>query len=153
MHTADTSFLCALYRQQVNSEQAITAFESLGTPLVISPLLAFEFRQSVRFQMFLRSRDAAKGYLEADGLRMLADFESDVESGALMVLECHWPDVAGEAERLSERHTQRRGARAFDLLHIATALRWQASAFLSFDGLQREIAVAEGLAVFPQTLP
>jgi hypothetical protein len=43
----------------------------------------------------------------------------------------------------------KRGSRSFDLLHIATALHWQAAVFLSFDGLQREVAAAEGLAVLP----
>lgn len=42
-----------------------------------------------------------------------------------------------------------RGARCFDLLHIAAALKWQAPVFLSFDALQREIAAAEGLNVLP----
>lgn len=150
MHCADTSFLCALYRQQTNSEAAIAALEGIGAPVIISPIQAFEFRQSVRFQVFLRSRDAGKGYLETEGLRMLAQFEADTESGVLIVGGCNWTEIAAEAERLSERHTQRSGARAFDLLHIATALHWQATAFLSFDALQREIAAAEGLNVMPQ---
>ena len=75
---------------------------------------------------------------------MLAQLEADVESGVVIVGGCNWSDVAAEAERLSERHTQQRGARAFDILHIATALHWQASAFLSFDALQREVASMEG---------
>ena len=43
MHCADTSFLCALYRQQTNSEAAIVALEGIGAPVVISPIQAFEF--------------------------------------------------------------------------------------------------------------
>lgn len=48
MHCADTSFLCALYRQQSHSESAIATLEAIGGPIVISPLLAYEFRQAVR---------------------------------------------------------------------------------------------------------
>lgn len=149
MHCADTSFLCALYRHQSHSERAIATLEAIGGPIVISSLLAYEFRQAVRFQVFLRSKDAHKGYLETEAMSMLAQFENDLESGMLIEAGVILSDVAAEVERLSERHTMRRGARAFDLLHIATALQWQATVFLSFDGLQREVAAAEGLRVLP----
>lgn len=147
MHCADTSFLCALYRQQANSERAIETLEKIGAPIVISCLLAYEFRQAVRFQVFLRSRDAKKGYSETEGLMMLAQFENDLDSGVVIEAGANWTDVAVIVERLSERHTMKRGARSFDLLHIATALQWEATVFLSFDGLQREIAADEGLNV------
>ena len=150
MHCADTSFLCALYRQQANSERAISTLEEIGAPIVVSCLLAYEFRQAVRFQVYLRSTDARKGYSETEGLMMLAQFENDLESGVLIECSESWMNVAAEVERLSERHTMKRGSRSFDLLHIATALHWQAKAFLSFDELQREIAEAEGLNVLPK---
>lgn len=149
MHCADTSFLCSLYRQQTHSERAIATLEAIGGPIVISPLLAYEFRQAVRFQVFLRSRDAKKGYLETEAFSMLAQFDNDLESGVVIQAGADWTEVAAEVERLSERHTMRRGSRSFDLLHIATALKWEATVFLSFDALQREIAEAEGLTVLP----
>jgi len=149
MHCADTSFLCSLYRQQSHSERAIATLEQIGAPIVVSHLLAYEFRQAVRFQVFLRSRDAKKGYSETEGLMMLAQFENDLESGVVIEAGADWTKVAAEVERLSERHTMRRGSRSFDLLHIATAVKWEATVFLSFDGLQREIAEAEGLNVQP----
>lgn len=37
MHCADTSFQCALYRQQANSERAIAALEEIGAPIEGSP--------------------------------------------------------------------------------------------------------------------
>lgn len=149
MHCADTSYLCSLYRQQSHSEKAIATLEEIGAPIVISSLLAYEFRQAVRFQVFLRSRDARKDYLETEGLAMLAQFENDLESGVVIEAGVNLADIVTEVERLSDRHTMQRGARSFDLLHIATALKWQASVFLSFDALQREIAEAEGLNVLP----
>ena len=149
MHCADTSYLCSLYRQQSRSEKAIATLEEIGAPIVISSLLAYEFRQAVRFQVFLRSRDARKGYLEMEGIAMLAQFENDLESGVVIEASVNLADIVTEVERLSERHTMQRGARSFDLLHIATALQWEATVFLSFDDLQREIAAAEGLNVLP----
>lgn len=149
MHCADTSFLCSLYRQQSHSEHAIATLEAIGAPVVISSLLAYEFRQAVRFQVFLRSHDAGKGYSETEGLMMLAQFENDLESGVVIEAGADWAEVLATVECLSERHTMKRGARSFDLLHIATALQWEATVFLSFDTLQREIAAAEGLNVLP----
>lgn len=152
MHCADTSFLCSLYRQQSHSELAIVTLEDIGAPIVISPLLAYEFRQAVRFQVFLRSRDANKGYLETEAMAMLAQFDLDLDSGVVVEAGVNYAEMGREVERLSERYTMKRGARSFDLLHIAAALQWQASVFLSFDLLQREIAAAEGLNVLPLML-
>ncbi len=123
--------------------------EEIGAPIVVSSLLAYEFRQAVRFQVFLRSKDARKGYLESEALAMLAQFENDLESGVIIEAGVNWTSVAAKVERLSQRHTMRCGARSFDLLHIATALHWHATVFLSFDELQREVATAEGLNVLP----
>jgi len=149
MHCADTSFLCSLYRQQSHSEMAIVTLEDIGAPIVISPLLSYEFRQAVRFQVFLRSSDAGKGYLETEAMSMLAQFEIDLDSGMVIEAGVNYAAVTKEVERLSERYTMKREARSFDLLHIATALQWQATVFLSFDALQREIAALEGLNVLP----
>jgi predicted nucleic acid-binding protein len=149
MHCADTSFLCSLYRQQSHSELAIVTLEDIGAPIVISPLLSYEFRQAVRFQVFLRSSDSRKGYLETEAMSMLAQFEIDLDSGMVIEAGVNYAAVTEEVERLSERYTMKRGARSFDLLHIATALQWQATVFLSFDALQREIAALEGLNVLP----
>ncbi len=149
MHCADTSFLCSLYRQQSHSEMAIVTLEDIGAPIVISPLLSYEFRQAVRFQVFLRSSDPRKGCLETEAMSMLAQFEIDLDSGMVIEAGVNYAAVTKEVERLSERYTMKRGARSFDLLHIATALQWQATVFLSFDALQRDIAALEGLNVLP----
>ncbi len=53
------------------------------------------------------------------------------------------------AERLSAAYTKANGYRAFDILHIATALVLEAEEFISFDGNQRKLAAAEGLRVKP----
>lgn len=82
-------------------------------------------------------------------MSMLAQFEIDLDSGMVIEAGVNYAAVTQEVERLSERYTMKRGARSFDLLHIATALQWQATLFLSFDALQREIAALEGLNVLP----
>jgi predicted nucleic acid-binding protein len=49
------------------------------------------------------------------------------------------------ARTLSEKHTERLGCRAFDLLHVALALELECEAFLTSDRIQGALARAEGL--------
>jgi len=56
----DTSFLCAFYRRQDNSAAAAAYFKAMPEALHISGLLLYEFRQSVRFQVWLTRGTKAK---------------------------------------------------------------------------------------------
>ena len=96
----DTSFLCAFYRRQDNSPAAAAYFKALPEALHVSGLLLYEFRQSVRFQVWLHARDKSKGYSQADGDRALADLQTDLDTGALVVVTADWPDVHRLAEIL-----------------------------------------------------
>jgi hypothetical protein len=118
----DTSFLCAFYRRQDNSPAAAAHFKAMPEALHVSGLLLYDFRQSVRFQVWLHARDKSKGYPQADCDRALADLQTDLDTGALVVVMVDWPDVHRLAETLSKRHTISGGHRAFDVLHVATAL-------------------------------
>lgn len=143
----DTSFLCALYRLQVNSARAAAYFARLAGPLEVSSLLVFEFRQSVRFQVRLHRLDAAKGFPREPGAKMLADLKADLAAGVVVIRPFPWHEVHARAERLSERHTDDHGHRAMDILHVAAALTGGATKFLTFDANQKKLAVAEGLVV------
>ena len=145
----DTSFLCALYRRQDNSAAAAAHFKTMPEALHVSSLLLFEFRQSLRFQVWLRAQNPNKGFPQSDCDQAMADLQSDLDSGVTVIVPADWPDVHHRAEQLSARHTGTRGDRAFDLLHIATALHLDARDFLSFDARQRKAAKAEGLKVKP----
>lgn len=145
----DTSFLCALYREQDNSAESRRIYQSLDEPLGISPSVMFEFRQSVRLQVFLNSKDATKGYRLAEAGRVLAKLESNISSGAVSVVTADWPAVLLVAERISATHTVQGGHRSWDVLHVATAVHLGAHTLLSFDGRQRALAAANGLAVGP----
>lgn len=145
----DTSFLCAIYRRQVNSPVAAAHFKAMQEALHVSGLLLYEFRQSARFQVWLHGCDRSKGYPLADGNRMLADLQSDLNTGAVAVAAADWPDIYRLAEALSKRHTVSGGHRAFDVLHVATALHLGAKEFLTFDANQGKLAAAEKLKVRP----
>ena len=145
----DTSFLCAIYRRQDNSPAAAAYFKAMSEPLPVSGLLLYEFRQSVRFQVWLHARDKTKGYSQADGDRVLADLQTDLDTGAVVAVSAAWPDVHRLAETLSKRHTIAGGHRSFDILQVATALHLDTREFLTFDANQRKLAIAEKLKVKP----
>jgi predicted nucleic acid-binding protein len=145
----DTSFLCAIYRRQDNSSEAAAYFKALPEALHVSGLLIYEFRQSVRFHVWLHARDKNKGYPQADGDNILANLQTDLGNGAVIAVAIDWPEVHRLAESLSKRHTISNGHRGFDILHVATALHLGAREFLSFDTNQRKLAIAEKLKVRP----
>src|SRR5690606_37846361 len=143
----DTSFLCSLYRRQVHSPKAIVYMAARSGSIPASGLLLLELRQSVRLQAWLHGKDRAKGFGQDEADAMLGDLESDLKSEVFKVAPVDWPAVHRLAGELSERHTRRDGHRLADLLHVATAIHLGAKEFLTFDGNQRRLATAEGLAV------
>lgn len=145
----DTSFLCALYVAQSTSAAAVAHYQRMKEPLHVSALLLGEFRQSVQFQVFRHSRDAAQGYGRRTGFAALAKLQSNVDEGALVVVPADWAEVINIAERISAQRTIGGGHRFLDVLHIATAKHLGASELLSFDANQRRLAAAEGLAAKP----
>jgi predicted nucleic acid-binding protein len=143
----DTSFLCALYRTQVNSTRADEYMAGLSGALGVSSLLLLEFRQSVRLQIRLHLNDRSKGFAQTEGQKMLNDLQIDLNAGLLTTVPADWPAVHQRAEALSSAHTIACGHRFADILHVATALHLGATEFLTFDANQRRLAEAEGLVV------
>jgi predicted nucleic acid-binding protein len=145
----DTSFLCALYVRQDNSLAAAAHFKAMPEALPVSSLMLYEFRQSIRFQVWLHGRDKSKGYPQAIAEAALGKLQANMEAGAVVPVSADWPDVHRLAETLSKRHTMTGGHRSVDILHLATALHLAAREFLTFDTNQRKLAAAEKLKVKP----
>jgi predicted nucleic acid-binding protein len=143
----DTSLLCALYVPQSTSTRAISHVGGLSDPLESTSLLFFEFRQSIRFQVFRHSKDRNQGYAMTVAQAALAALQSDVKAGLYRHAAVDWADVHQIGERLALQHTAKGGYRSFDILHIATALHLGVREFLTFDGNQKKLAEAEGLIV------
>lgn len=147
MNFPDTSFLCSLYRKQVHSPRAIAFMAKRSGPLPVSSLLLLEFRQSLRLQVRLHTKDKTKGFTKSEATQMLRDLQSDLRTKVLEVMPVDWSAVHQTAEELSERYTETKGHRLADILHVATALHLGADEFLTFDANQKALAEAEGLVV------
>lgn len=143
----DTSFLCALYRSQDNSDRALAYRDAMREPLHVTRLLLWEFRQSVRFQAFRHSKNREVGYPLAESERMIGKIGEHMNLGIVKLVDCDFTSVLVTGEHISKSRTFTGGHRSFDILHIATAIELGAREFLSFDANQIQLAVAEGLVV------
>ena len=145
----DTSFLCAFYLKQSNSPAAAAHAATMKEPLHVTALLAYEFRQSLRFQVWRRAANPHEGVALADAQAALNQFAADLQNGVTVLAPCHFQDVFHRADELSARHTLSGGHRSFDVLHVATALHLGAREFLTFDANQGKLARAEKMKVKP----
>jgi predicted nucleic acid-binding protein len=149
---ADTSVVCALLHAQSTTAEAEALFTELRTPLTVSTLVTFEFRQSARLQSFRFGADRTQGWSVRETERMLAQFEANLTAGAFVHGAINWPEVHALAETYSHAHTLKRGHRTLDILHVATAVHLRADLFCTVDRLQAELARAVGLKVRPARL-
>jgi len=143
----DTSFLCALYREQDNTERADTFMEQLEGEVIVSSQVLWEFRQSARFQVFRYQSDKTKGFSKSEAERMIGMLAANVKAGGLELAKVEWPDVHSIAETLSATHTMKGGHRPMDIIHLSTAKHLGLKYFLTFDGNQKKLAEAEGFVV------
>ena len=144
---ADTSILCALYREQENSPEADLLVTAAKEVIQISALVVFEFRQSVRLQAFRFSKDRSQGFSKVAADSMLRQLDENIMAGILTVSSVDWLDVYSRAEHLSLKHAFAHGHRSMDILHIATALHLHTQTFFSFDNNQLLLAKAVGLKI------
>ncbi len=83
---ADTSFLCALYRTQVDSTRVDQFMAGLSGILGFSSLLLLEFCQSVCLQICLHLNDRTKGFQQTESPHMLNDLQIDLNAGLLTTI-------------------------------------------------------------------
>jgi predicted nucleic acid-binding protein len=145
----DTSFLCAFYLKQSNSPAAAAHAATMKEPLHVTAMLVYEFRQSLRFQVWRRAANPREGVALPDAQAALNQFETDLANGVAVLAPCNFHDLFHRAEALSARHTISHGHRSFDVLHVATALHLGARELLTFDVNQRKLAAVEKLRVKP----
>jgi predicted nucleic acid-binding protein len=148
---ADTSFLVKLLVKEAGSEKAMGEYRRLEYPrLFLLPLHRLEAANAIRQRAF-HERRSATGRQRASVVRerdaALARLDHWASRGWLIEVDGDWDDTMRRAQALSERHTERLGCRAFDLLHVASALALESEVFLTADRVQATLARAEGLAV------
>src|SRR5688500_6948880 len=112
-------------------------------PLPFTHLHALEVRNALELGVFrgqLTSLDSRSAWL---------DLQTDIRSGRLSRTAQNWSLAFRFARFVSRRHTSMIGARAIDILHVASARLSRANGFFSFDARQRAVAAMLGFSVRP----
>lgn len=140
---ADTSFLARVYAPHADSERALAWLQRAKDPLPFTPLHRLELRNALRLRVF-------RGEItpEQRGLAF-QEIEADLAAAVIGHTPIPWTDAFRESENLGAAHTERRGVRSIDLLHVGIALALKATEFLTYDSRQADLAKAAGLKVKP----
>ncbi|MBP8260319.1 MAG: hypothetical protein KA118_11710 [Verrucomicrobia bacterium] len=112
------------------------------------PLHALEVENAIRHRAFHERRirpasERAQIVRERDAA--LARVDQFLKRGTLEEIALDMDSAFSQARRLSAAHSERVGARAIDLLHVACALLLESEVFLTSDERQAALANAEGL--------
>jgi hypothetical protein len=112
------------------------------------PLHALEVENAIRQRAFHERRirpakERAQIGRERDAA--LARVYQFLKRGTLEEITLDMDSAFSQARRLSATHSEKVGARAIDLLHVACALLLESEVFLTSDERQAALATAEGL--------
>jgi predicted nucleic acid-binding protein len=148
---ADSSFILRLVTIEVESEAAIAEYRRLDyPPLFFLPLHALEVRNAILQRAFHQRRSISsgrRGHVARERDAAIGRLERFISRRALLDVGIDADGAIAEAAKLSTAHTERLGARAIDLLHVASALMLESELFLTTDSRQADLAKAEGLKV------
>jgi predicted nucleic acid-binding protein len=148
---ADTSFLLKLLAQEPDTGIVIAQYRRMGSPaLYFLPLHALEVRNAILQRAFHQRRSVTSGErqrIARERDTALARLGHYLTRRALLDVTLDMDAAITLAANLSTKHTERLGARAIDLLHVASALTLESELFLTTDGRQAQLAKAEGLKV------
>ncbi len=148
---ADSSFLVKLLSQEPGSNRAIAEYRRLDRPaLFFLPLHALEVRNAIYQRAFHEHGAHSAGErqrLSREKIAALSRLDQMLERGAFNSVSPDWDAALDESRRLSETYTERTGARALDILHVAFALELQCEVLFTADQRQAKIAKAEGLEI------
>ena len=141
MTCTDTSFLFSFYGNDAHSSRVADWLKSRSQAIIVSPLNRFELNNAFYLADFRGTITSAA----AESYR--ASFAADIQQERLLMRKCSLHLLLKKAGQLSDQFTQQGGHRAFDILHVAAAIVFGATEFLTFDIKQRQLAEAAGLIV------
>lgn len=148
---ADTSFLVKLLSEEPGAAGAVAEYRRLHRPrLFYLPLHALEVENAIRHRALHERRIRPAGeraQIKRERDAALARVSQHLKRGALDQITLDMDSAFDRAGQLSSTYTERFGARAIDLLHVACALLLESEVFLTSDQRQAELAKAEGLQV------
>lgn len=151
---ADTNLLLNLYLTRTHSQEAERVVEEYirqqDEALPFTPLHRLEFRNSLRLVVFRLGEPGEPSLDRTAVRRILAEQEADLNERVFIEhTPLDWTEALRQAEVLSKAHTEDKGFRSLDLLHIGAALSLGAKEFFTFDRGAGQLAKLAGLTVKP----
>ncbi len=148
---ADSSLILRLVTGEPGAQQAAAEYRRLGHPsLFYLPLHALEVENGIRQRAFHERRvlpSAQRARISRERDATLARLVAWVRRGALKELVMDMDLAVDRARELSVTHSEKIGARAIDILHVACALLLETEVLLTSDQRQAALAKAESLQV------
>lgn len=148
---ADSSFILRLVTGEADSPQTIAEYRRLDSPrLFFLPLHALEVRNAILQRAFHQRRSISsteRQHVTRERDAALARLDHLVARRSLFDVVLDMDAAIARAGKLAAIHTERLGARAIDLLHVASAITLESELFLTTDARQAQLARAEGLRV------
>jgi len=148
---ADSSFILRLITGEHGAELAAAEYRRLGKPtLFYLPLHALEVENAIHMRAFHERRvlpSGERGHIRRERDAALARLARWIKRGALREIVTDMDLAIDRARELSVAHSERMGARAVDLLHVACALLLETEIFVTSDQRQAALARAERLNV------
>lgn len=135
----DTSALIKLYYPEEESAALTAWVRDKRQPLLFSSLHEVELKNTFALKVFRNefSKDQLKDTFDA------VDF--DLSKGVLQRMLPDWGGVFVEAIRLIDQHTPETGSWSLDILHVASAIAYHCTHFVTFDLRQSSLARVAGL--------
>jgi predicted nucleic acid-binding protein len=148
---ADSGFILHLVAEEAESADAIAEYRRAGLPaLFFLPLHTLEVRNAILQRAFHQRRSLPSGerrQIVRERDAALDRLERFIARRTLIEVTLDTDAAIGLAGQLSTAHTERTGARAIDLLHVASALTLESELFFTTDIRQADLAKSEGLKV------
>lgn len=148
---ADSSFLVKLLSQEPDSETAVREYRRLDRPpLFFLPLHLLEVRNAIHQRAFHQRRTESSGerkQISREKTAALSKLEQMLHRRAFLTVAIEWDVALERSQKLSDAHTERTGARAYDILHIAFARELECEVLFTSDERQAKIAKTEGFKV------
>ena len=135
----DTGVLLPLYVKEVFSEPITAWIESRHEAIPYNVFQQLEMETATRLKCFRGEIDSALMHA------VIADRDEDVRRGRLISRPVDWVLAMEEARCLGAKATGHWGCRTLDLLHVAIAVQWRCTWFVSADDRQLKAARSAGL--------
>jgi hypothetical protein len=146
---ADSSFILRLVTAEPDSGGAVGEYRRLGTPpLFFLPLHTLEVGNAILQRAFHERRSEPsrqRQHIARERDAALGRLKHLIARRTLLEVSVPMEEAIARANELSRAYTERLGARAIDLLHVAGALILESELFLTTDVRQAQLANAEGL--------